>query len=72
MPAQLAEERVLQVVQAWDVLMPRVVEFGRERGRDLEEAHNRVREASEANARAARVEPQLPPDLLGVYVYLPT
>ncbi len=43
-----------------------------ERGQALLEAHDRVRTASRApGGRSVRVEPHLPPDLLGVYVFLP-
>lgn len=40
------------------------------RGDALLDAHRRVREAAQSSGRH-RVEPQLPPDVLGVYVYLP-
>jgi hypothetical protein len=34
-------------------------------------AHERVREATKARGVRNRVEPKLPVDVLGVYVYLP-
>jgi len=51
----------------------------RQRGEELLEAHQRVRRASKARRSSRgsygnvhyRVEPQLPPDVLGIYVYLP-
>jgi hypothetical protein len=42
-----------------------------ERGQELLEAHRRVREALREKGVSHRVEPKLPPDILGVYVYLP-
>ena len=38
---------------------------------ELLEAHQRVRRASKIRNVPYRVEPQLPPDVLGIYVYLP-
>jgi hypothetical protein len=41
------------------------------RGEELLEAHRRVRQAAKMKDVSYRVEPQLPPDVLGIYVYLP-
>lgn len=41
------------------------------RGQELLEAHTRVRGAARIQGVRHRVEAQLPPDVLGVYVYLP-
>ncbi len=38
---------------------------------ELREAHRRVRKAASLSVMRLRVEPQLPPDVLGIYVYLP-
>ena len=38
---------------------------------ELLEAHQRVRRASKFRNVPYRVEPQLPPNVLGIYVYLP-
>jgi superfamily II DNA or RNA helicase len=40
-------------------------------GEELLEAHRRVRTASRLRGVKYRVEPHLPPDILGIYVYLP-
>jgi hypothetical protein len=37
----------------------------------LLEQHRRVRTAARMQGVSQHVEPQLPPDVLGVYVYLP-
>ena len=42
-----------------------------ERGQELLEAHRRVRGALREKGISHRVESKLPPDILGVYVYLP-
>jgi hypothetical protein len=41
------------------------------RGEDLLKAHRRVRHASRLKGTNQRVEPKLPPDVLGIYVFLP-
>jgi hypothetical protein len=43
-----------------------------ERGDTLLQAHLRVRDAARRRGVQHRVEPHLPPDVLGVYVDLPT
>jgi superfamily II DNA or RNA helicase len=45
--------------------------LARERGEELLSAHRRVRAASQARGVRYRVEPQLPLDVLGIYMYLP-
>ena len=42
-----------------------------ENGQKLLEAHRRVRAAAQIKGVTYRVEPKLPADVLGVYVYLP-
>jgi hypothetical protein len=42
-----------------------------ERGKELLAAHKRVRQASQRRGVKETIEPQLPADLLGLYVYLP-
>ncbi|GCF11079.1 helicase-related protein [Dictyobacter arantiisoli] len=53
-----------------EYLSPRMNELARERARELREAHRRVRRSAALSVRVS-VEPQLPPDVLGMYVYLP-
>jgi hypothetical protein len=38
---------------------------------ELRESHRRVRAAAQNRLRGLKVEPVLPPDVLGIYVYLP-
>ncbi len=50
----------------------RLEKLARERAaEELREAHRRVRKVVSLSVLRLRVEPQLPPDVLGIYVYLP-
>lgn len=60
-----------EAVDALDVVATRLDDEARERAKQLHEAHTRVREAAREKGVRVRVEPQLPVDVLGVYVYLP-
>jgi hypothetical protein len=59
------------VLDDFSPLRPRLEEMAKARGEELLEAHRRVRQAARMRDVSYRVEPQLPPDVLGVYVYLP-
>lgn len=60
-----------RVIDEFDVLQPHLDEVAQERGEALLAAHRRVRTAAQARGVRYRVEPQLPPDVLGIYIYLP-
>lgn len=66
-----AREAIARVVDGMPSLMGRLEEAARARGEALLEAHRRVRQAVSLRVRGLRVEPVLPPDVLGAYVYLP-
>jgi len=66
-----ASEFVRRVIDGYDNILPHLEEAAWHRGRELLEAHRRVRTASRRTGVSYRVEPQLPPDVLGIYVYLP-
>ncbi len=71
---QEAAKFVQRVIDGFDTLSPYLTEIARQRGQELLAAHSRVRE--EAYRRGERrpqyrVEAQLPPDVLGIYVFLP-
>ncbi|MCG9969578.1 DEAD/DEAH box helicase [Pelotomaculum terephthalicicum JT] len=66
-----ASEFVRRVIDGFDRLRPHLEEAAWHRGRELLEAHRRVRTASRHTGVSYRVEPQLPPDVLGIYIYLP-
>jgi superfamily II DNA or RNA helicase len=59
------------LLDGFDAIRPHLEETARQRGDELLEAHRRVRTASRAKGVSHHVEPQLPPDVLGVYIYLP-
>lgn len=61
-----------QVIDAYPTyLAPRLEDLVRGRAEALREAHRRVRRSASVIVRGVNVEPQLPPDVLGMYVYLP-
>ena len=60
-----------QVIDQFDLLQPHLEQVARERAEELLSAHRRVRAAAQQHGVRYRVEPQLPLDVLGVYVYLP-
>jgi hypothetical protein len=67
-----AQGFVRQVLEALPQLSATLDATARERGQALLEAHRRVRQSTRQRIRDLRIEPVLPPDLLGIYVYLPT
>jgi superfamily II DNA or RNA helicase len=66
-----AKRFVGRVLEGHSHIMPHLTAIAEERSRELLESHRRVRTASHQIGRY-RVEPQLPVDLIGAYVYLPT
>lgn len=52
-------------------ISPFLNDLANQRGKELLDAHQRVREASRQAGISYRVEPHLPPDILGIYIYLP-
>ncbi len=73
--SQQAADFVGRVIAGFDDhLAPRLNDIARERGEELLAAHLRVREAAYRRGDRRpqhRVEAQLPPDVLGIYVFLP-
>lgn len=59
------------ILDEFEVLQPHLNQVALQRGEELLTAHRRVRSASQVRGVRYRVEPQLPLDILGVYVYLP-
>ncbi|MCC6973392.1 MAG: DEAD/DEAH box helicase [Anaerolineae bacterium] len=71
---QEAAEFVKRVIEGFEHLAPTLNEIAQRRGEDLLAAHIRVREAAYRRGDRRpqhRVEAQLPPDVLGIYVFLP-
>jgi superfamily II DNA or RNA helicase len=66
-----ATDFVRKVEDGFELLRHHVEDVARQHGEELLDAHQRVRRASKIRSVQYRVEPQLPPDVLGIYVYLP-
>lgn len=70
-PRQVAERQIAQAVDNFESLWADLNRIGEERGDELLNAHRRVRDAAKRRGVRYSIEPQLPPDVLGIYVYLP-
>ncbi|MBL8151388.1 MAG: DEAD/DEAH box helicase, partial [Blastocatellia bacterium] len=68
---EIASNFIEKVIDGYQSLLPHLEEVAQKRGQELLDAHRRVRDASLTKGVRYSVEPQLPPDILGVYVYLP-
>jgi len=62
---------VQRVVEGFDAIRSHLDAEAHRRAAALLEAHRRVRLAAHMRGVSYRVEPQLPPDVLGIFVYLP-
>jgi hypothetical protein len=69
--ADVASHAISRILEGFDSIRPHLDQVAKERGDELLEAHRRVRQASRLRGVSYRVEPKLPPDVLGIYVYLP-
>lgn len=70
-PQERKEYFLKQVIVEGESLKEHLTAVAEQRGKELLEAHRRVRTALEQKGVRYAVEPKLPPDILGVYVYLP-
>lgn len=71
---QQASEAVQRIIDGFGHIAPVLDEIATQRGDELLQAHIRVREAAYRRGDRRpqhRVEAQLPPDVLGIYVFLP-
>jgi len=66
-----AEEFIRNVIHTVNILYPTLERFAIERGEKILEAHRRVRKSSKMSGVRTFIEPSLPPDILGIYVFLP-
>jgi superfamily II DNA or RNA helicase len=64
-------DAVSKIMDGFEALRPQLNVIAVQHGNELLAAHQRVRRASKMRSTQSRVEPQLPPDVLGIYVYLP-
>jgi hypothetical protein len=69
--ADQAAEFIAKVIEGFGLLRPHLDQAAMQRGEELLEAHQRVRLATRTRNVRYRVEPQLPPDVLGIFIYLP-
>ena len=60
-----------KVISAIEHLRPQIEVVAKERGQAILDAHTRVRRAGRHASARYHVEPKLPADVLGVFVYLP-
>jgi hypothetical protein len=60
-----------EVLEAREVIEERLKETAIERGKGILETHKRVRRAAKTTTVGVKVEPQLPPDVLGIFIFLP-
>ena len=67
----MARDTIEKVVAAVPGLLGYLGNFAVQHGEELLKAHTRVRRATQARGLSNRVEAKLPPDILGIYVYLP-
>lgn len=70
-PPEQARSFVGRVIDGYPMLAPQLAEFAADRAKQLRDSHVRVREGARLTGVQYAVEPQLPPDVLGVYVFLP-
>jgi len=68
---ELQRDVLQRILEGIPALMPHLESAARHRAAELLDAHRRVRSAARLRGISQRVEPQLPPDILGVYVFLP-
>ncbi len=68
---ELAREQVSKVVESFDLLRPKIEQEAQKRALELLNAHQRLRQAARISGIKYEVKPQLPADILGIYIYLP-
>jgi hypothetical protein len=66
-----AKEFLGNVIDSFDHIRPHLEETARMRGDQILESHQRVRRAAGLKGVTYRIDPKLPPDVLGIYIYLP-
>lgn len=70
-PPDQAQHFLRRVLDNFEALWPHLNAVADEHGAKLLESHRRVRTASRVTGVNYRIEAQTPPDVLGVYIYLP-
>lgn len=67
----MASSAVQRILDDFEHLQPHIEQVAVDNGQKLLEAHRRVRTAAQMRGISYRVEPKLPADIVGIYVYLP-
>lgn len=67
----VARNFIQKVIDEFQHVRPRLDEVAEAHGKELLDAHQRVRTAAKRTGVKYSIEPQLPSDVLGLYVYLP-
>ena len=72
-PKEQGSDFVKRIVSDFDLVRPKLKELVEEKGEAILAAHKRVREATtkKGSGISYSVIPQLPVDILGIYVFLP-
>ncbi len=65
-----AQHYLKRVIDNFEHLQSYLNDLAKKRGEELLDSHRRVRQTSHSKGRY-QVEPQLPADVLGIYIYLP-
>jgi len=68
----VARAHLSRVIDALPALDSDMTRFAQQRAEEIQQAHLRVRKSARLAASRLHVEPKLPVDVLGIYVYLPT
>lgn len=66
-----AEEFIRNVFISLEELNPMLTKYTVEWGEQILESHRRVRRSAKISGTRTYIEPSLPPDILGIYVFLP-
>jgi superfamily II DNA or RNA helicase len=69
--ADVARAHLDRAIRELGPLEPELTRLARERADAIRDAHRRVRKAARLSAGRVVVDPKLPVDILGLYVYLP-
>lgn len=68
-----SERDIARIKESFHLIRPALEDLACEKAKELQESHTRVREAAlSGKNRKVEIRPELPPDVLGIYVYLPS
>jgi len=70
-PPDIGRHQLQRILESFGSIEDKLTAIARKRGDELLNAHRRVRQSAQMRVAGTRVEPQLPPDVLGVYIYVP-